>query len=312
MSIRVAYVCADAGIPVFGSKGASVHVQEVTRALLGRGARVTLFAARTGGQPPEGLEGVTVCDLPSLAHGERADRERAAFEANGRVREAISQGGPFDMVYERYSLWSYAGMEYAHERGIPGLLEVNAPLIEEQAEHRGLVHRELAEEVAERAFGAATALLAVSREVAAYLEAFPSARGRIHVVPNGVNPERFEGVGGTRDKEEVGTFTVGFVGTLKPWHGLPVLVEAFDLLCRHAQEARLLIVGEGPERETMQAELERRGLLRQARFTGAVAPHEVPQLLADMDVAVAPYPNRADFYFSPLKVYEYMAAGRPV
>ncbi|HYP21353.1 MAG TPA: glycosyltransferase family 4 protein, partial [Chloroflexia bacterium] len=195
---------------------------------------------------------------------------------------------------------------------IPGLLEVNAPLIEEQAEHRGLVHRELAEEVANRAFGAATALLAVSREVAAYLEAFPAAQGRVHVVPNGVNPARFEGVAGTRDRKEDGIFTVGFVGTLKPWHGLPALVEAFDFLYRHTQGVRLLIVGEGPERETMQAELERRGLLRHARFTGAVAPHEVPQLLAEMDVAVAPYPNRADFYFSPLKVYEYMAAGLPV
>lgn len=315
MSMRVAYVCADAGIPVFGSKGASVHVQEVTRALLGRGARVTLFAARTGGAPPEGLEGVTVYDLPAPAQGERADRERAAFEANDGLREILSQAGPFGMVYERYSLWSYAGMEYAREHGIPGLLEVNAPLIEEQAEHRGLVHRELAEEVANRAFGAATALLAVSREVAAYLDAFSSARGRVHVVANGVNPGRFEGVEGARDRKEDGTFTVGFVGTLKPWHGLPALVEAFELLCRRARGARgarLLIVGEGPEGETMKAELERRGLLHHARFTGAVPPHEVPQLLAEMDVAVAPYPNRSDFYFSPLKVYEYMAAGLPV
>jgi glycosyltransferase involved in cell wall biosynthesis len=203
-------------------------------------------------------------------------------------------------------------MEYAHERGIPGLLEVNAPLIEEQAEHRGLVHRELAEEVANRSFGAAAALLAVSREVGAYLDGFPTARGRVYVVPNGVNPGRFEGVGGTRGRKEDGTFTVGFVGTLKPWHGLPVLVEAFDLLCQRTRDARLLVVGEGPERETMQAELERRVLLQCARFTGAVAPHEVPQLLAEMDVAVAPYPERSDFYFSPLKVYEYMAAGLPV
>jgi glycosyltransferase involved in cell wall biosynthesis len=38
----------------------------------------------------------------------------------------------------------------------------------------------------------------------------------------------------------------------------------------------------------------------------------VPELLAGMDAAVAPYPNLKPFYFSPLKVYEYMAAGLPV
>ena len=55
-----------------------------------------------------------------------------------------------------------------------------------------------------------------------------------------------------------------------------------------------------------------RGLREAALFTGAVAPHQVPGLLASMDVAVAPYPKLANFYFSPLKVYEYMAAGLPV
>lgn len=310
--MRVAYVCADAGIPVFGSKGASVHVQEVIRALRGRGSQVTLFATRTGGAPPESLEDVTIYDLPAQAQGERAEREQAAFAANETVLETLRYAGPFDMVYERYSLWSYAGMEFAREQGMPGLLEVNAPLIEEQAEHRGLMDRALAEQVANRAFGAATALLAVSREVAAYLDGFPAALGRVQIVPNGVNPARFAAIDDTRDGKDASTFTVGFVGTLKPWHGLPVLVEAFDLLCRRTREARLLVVGEGPEGDRMREELERRGLLHIARFTGAVQPSAVPGLLSEMDAAVAPYPARHDFYFSPLKVYEYMAAGLPV
>lgn len=62
----------------------------------------------------------------------------------------------------------------------------------------------------------------------------------------------------------------------------------------------------------MEEDLDVRGLLQLARFTGTVSPDEVPGLLSEMDVAVAPYPEKADFYFSPLKVYEYMAAGLPV
>ena len=53
--MRVAYICADPGIPVFGTKGASVHVQEVVKAMLSRGLDVTLFAQRLGGDVPEAL-----------------------------------------------------------------------------------------------------------------------------------------------------------------------------------------------------------------------------------------------------------------
>src|SRR5207245_2286466 len=127
MTMRIAYVCADPGVPVFGRKGCSVHVQEMLRALQGHGAGVDLFAARVDAAPA----------------------------------------------------------------GVPGLLEVNAPLIEEQAAYRGLRDAAGADRVAARAFRAASVLLAVSAEVAAWLERRGVARGRVHVIPNGVDAERF-------------------------------------------------------------------------------------------------------------------------
>ena len=158
----------------------------------------------------------------------------------------------------------------------------------------------------------ASALLAVSAEVAAYLEVQTGRRERIHVVPNGVDPNRFPDSLRPSCPGPPGSFTIGFVGTLKPWHGLTTLVEAFALLKQGAPEARLLLVGDGPERSRLEAELAKRGIRESSVFTGAVAPHEVPGWLASMDVAVAPYPKLANFYFSPLKVYEYLAAGLPI
>jgi glycosyltransferase involved in cell wall biosynthesis len=89
-------------------------------------------------------------------------------------------------------------------------------------------------------------------------------------------------------------------------------VESFAHLRRYDAHARLLVVGDGPGRQSLESDLRSRGLEGSADLIGSVVPEEVPGLLASMDVAVAPYPDLFPFYFSPLKVYEYMAAGLPV
>lgn len=306
--MRIAYICADPGIPVFGQKGCSIHVQEVIRALQKQGCDVELFATRIGGIAPADLADIIVHQLPAIPKVERAIREQVALGINQDLRLDLLRLENFDLIYERYSLWNYSAMEFAQEKEIPGLLEVNSPLIAEQAKHRGLIDFDAAEKVAHRVFQAATALIAVSEEVKSYLMNYVDGN-KIHVIPNGVNPDRFSNLH-TSTKSEI--FTVGFVGTLKPWHGLPILTEAFAQLHQKVPQARLLIVGDGPERENIAAELSARGLDAYTQFTGAVNPEQVPQFLAAMDVAVAPYPAQSDFYFSPLKVYEYMAAALPV
>jgi glycosyltransferase involved in cell wall biosynthesis len=307
--MRVAYVCADPGVPVFGHKGSSIHVQEVLFTLIRFGAKVKLFASRIGGEVPEGLQNVEVHNLPAF----NGDREESVLYSNDIMRQKLEQAGPFDLVYERYSLWSFSAMEYAKSLHTASLLEVNSPLIEEQIQYRELPERHLAERMAERVFRAAGVLIAVSNEVAAYLSRYACTSGKVHVVPNGVNANRFaNNHKATARPAFDATFTVGFVGTLKPWHGLHILVEAFNHLHDKVANARLMIVGDGPERSELVKRLKDKNLLCLTEITGTVAPSEVPGLLSSMDVAVAPYPPLTHFYFSPLKVYEYMGAGLPV
>lgn len=312
MRTRIAHICADPGVPVFGRKGCSIHVQEVIRAMRAAGAVVELFAARTEGPAPADLEDVALHLLPQVPKGNPAERERAALGANADLRTALGRAGQFDLVYERYSLWSFASMEYALQHDTPGVLEVNAPLIEEQQRYRQLIDRPAAERVATRAFGTASAIVAVSQEVARYVESFPGTIGRVHVVANGVDPNRFSDQSEPSLPAPDGICTVGFVGALKPWHGLETLIDAFARLHAIRPATRLLLVGDGPERETVAKALRSHDVQHVAKMTGAVRPEDVPGLLASMDVAVAPYPARDDFYFSPLKLYEYMAAGRAV
>lgn len=308
--MRVAYICADPGIPVFGCKGASIHVQEVVRALVRRGAEVVLFAARFGGEPPTDLHQVECRALPLPKADNMAAREQAAVAANAALVEAVNTEGRFDLIYERYSLWSHAGMEWAAALGIPGVLEVNAPLIDEQEKHRSLHDRKTAEAIARRVFGAAQAVIAVSSGVAAYVR--QQGGINVHVTPNGVDPARFDPTQFDLVPKQDARFTVGFVGTLKPWHDLPIFVEASKIARHRGLDINLLIVGDGPERALLEAKIAQAGLSGATVFTGAVQPADIPALIALMDVAVAPYPTMTDFYFSPLKVMEYMAAGRAI
>jgi glycosyltransferase involved in cell wall biosynthesis len=109
-----------------------------------------------------------------------------------------------------------------------------------------------------------------------------------------------------------GRFTVGFVGTFRPWHGVELLLSAFEDLHRVDPLTHLLLVGDGPLRPGFEDQIRNAGLQEAVTFAGRIAHQDVPQYLAAMDVAVAPYPGLDEFYYSPLKLFEYMAAGRPV
>jgi glycosyltransferase involved in cell wall biosynthesis len=301
----------DPGVPVFGRKGCSIHVQEVTRSLIHQGAEIDLFACRLGGPSPKDLEGVSLHELP-IPKCKPVERERLSIASNRDLLYTLESKGPFDLIYERYSLWSHAAMEYALKNRIPGILEVNAPLIEEQVKHRFLLDRSTAQNIASRVFDAATTLVAVSQGVAEYLNNYPGANGKVHVIPNGVNPDSFPKNIKPSLPAPDGTFTVGFVGTLKPWHDITTLIEAFIQMHQKHSNTRLLIVGDGPEKERLEEYVASSNAVSSVEFTGSVDPTEIPGLLASMDVAAAPYKNLKNFYFSPLKVLEYMAAGLPV
>lgn len=311
---RVAYVCADHGVPVFGDKGCSVHVREMCRTMREHGCDVTLFATRRGGEPTVDMRDTPVIDLPGSWSATAETRELESIAGNERVMRALETSGSFDVIYERASLWSVAPMVYARRTGAAGILELNAPLVDEQARYRSLTHTTVARALLIESLRAAHLVVAVSDAVAAWARTLLGDVGHVHVLPNGVDPRRFD-VRCHRSADRGGgndPFVIGFVGTLKPWHGLETLIDAFQQLVDAVPSAQLLIVGDGPERRRIETRVIEAGLMDRATFAGAVAHDGVPALLAKMDVAVAPYPPLDGFYFSPLKLTEYMAAGLPV
>lgn len=323
--MRIAYISADHGIPVFGSKGASIHIREMIAGFVTGGHAVHLFTARVGGDAALAGTTITKVRAPTNVDGAAAGTDPDILPRLQKERRYLSIGlaieaelerehrkGPFNFIYERYSLWSAAGVRLARRLGIPCLIEVNAPLLVEQKTYRKLVLEREAAEIECEVFSNADRLLAVSQEVANYCMAWGGIPDRVTVNPNCVNTAVFRpDADATLLKKQAGP-VVGFCGSLRPWHGLEDLASAFRLVSERRPDAHLLVVGDGPRKEWLEGYLAGANLGHRATLTGWRDHEELPSLLAAMDVAVAPYPEIDGFYFSPLKIFEYMAAGRAV
>lgn len=158
--------------------------------------------------------------------------------------------------------------------------------------------------------------LAVSAEAARFAAAhFP---GPYVVVPNGVDLTRFAPAEGTtadetrRATEPAAGARILYVGRLDPRKGLAHLLEACGALCSARSPAgglrpQLVLVGDGPQRGTLERQAVRRGL--PVRFAGAVARGELARFYAEADILAAPATDGESFGVSLL---EAMAAGLPI
>lgn len=335
--MNIAYLCADRGIPVLGDKGASVHVREFVSALAQLGHEVTLLCAKQGTGNP--CPPVRLIELPPDESADEMAMEAAKIgigsdavdktlqhelgklagdrKLTTRVLSALHQAGVQpDFLYERYALFHRAGGRVASTLNIPYILEVNAPLAEEQARFRGLRLKALAEATESETLCRSDHIIAVSAAVKKHALSRGALVERVSVLPNGVDTQRFHpDVSGepVRARYQLaGRPVIGFIGSLKPWHGLDFLLDAFGDLLQQRPDAILLLVGAGPALEDLQARVAREQWQGRVILTGRIPHADIPAYLAAMDITVAPYTAQDGFYFSPLKVVESLAAGRPV
>src|SRR5262249_58838293 len=127
-----------------GHKGASVHVRELATALSRVCAAVSIASPRTEAAGEVLAAPITLLPIPPVQPAASGPELRSALEEQrARVLEH-ARAVRADAVYERYSLFSDAGVEAAAALGIPHVLEVNAPLRLEAQRFRTLPHPPLA------------------------------------------------------------------------------------------------------------------------------------------------------------------------
>jgi glycosyltransferase involved in cell wall biosynthesis len=232
---------------------------------------------------------------------------------------ALRSAQSSDLIYQRHARFSVAGALLARLTGKPLFLEYNGS---EEFVGRYWTPTTLRGQLlaCERAaIAAATRIFVVSEVDRRNLLRRGVDPKRIIVNPNGVAVERFAKGGGPAIRRRLGLtktdFVVGFVGTFGPWHGAPVLARAFSVVAREVAHSRLLLVGDGPQFNEARARLVADGSDGHAILTGRVAPDEIPHYLDACDVLVSPHvflPEGIEFFGSPTKLFEYMAAGKAI
>ena len=227
----------------------------------------------------------------------------------------------YDLCHEHNGLFS-AGAALACKRlGIPYVLTFSAdPLLEAELVGNPLrgIHAQVAAWEAKLTYRTAKKIICVSEPAKKHLvESWKVEPTKIVVMPNGVDIELF---GSDYDPRPTraelgldGAPVISFVGGFQHWHGLDRLAESFAKVLPEVPQARLLLIGDGPARASIERRITELGIEAAVIITGLVPQSGVPKMLAIADIAVIPYPHLPkELWFSPLKLYEYMAAGKAI
>ncbi len=308
-------------VEAFGTSGGSVHIQEVACGLRALGHE--LLALAKAGSEASGHRlpcGVGVVELPW--------RKELALLGLPKVARAVERFRP-DVIMERFYNFAGAGVLTAHRRGIPSLLEVNAPMTDPPGSPKtrldmllfGLMRRWAVRQAMWSAAVVTPLASTVPPEV---------ARRKIHELPWGANVEQFSPqLRLTSEARQQALAELGlssrypvavFLGSFRKWHGAAQFAEAAGQLLAGGVPLSFLAIGGGPELEPLRARVAAWGLPPDRFVFAGAQPHSlVPSLLALADFGVAPFDIAAHpplatfgFYWSPLKVFEYMAMALPV
>lgn len=306
--MRILYCALDQTVP--GTTGGATHVRAVAEGLAERGHEVHVLTGEGADGFPEGAVHWHAL-RPPLGRAQLRWMRRPDVT---RVARAVRP----DVVMERYYNFGGEGLAAAREVGALSVLEVNAPVIDYPGSPKARLDRLLLVEPMrrwrERLCREADVIVTPAAEI------LPPRvpPWRVLEVEWGADVERFrpDVAGPLPYAREAGDVVAVFAGAFRSWHGAHHLVTAVQLLHRRGRHAfRAVLIGDGPELPWIRA---RAAGLDRVIFTGAVPHDAMPAALAGADIGVAPFdvgahpPLQLAFYWSPLKLFEYMAAGLPV
>jgi glycosyltransferase involved in cell wall biosynthesis len=223
-----------------------------------------------------------------------------------------------DAIIERYHNFGGEALGAAGPLNAVAELEVNAPVIDYRGSAKALLDRALLVEPMRRRREHVCRLADVIVSPSAAILPAGIPPERVSVLEWGADTDRFApGVQGKAPYVRLAVTTVAvFAGAFRSWHGAIHLVEAIKTLrSRGHTQIGAVLIGDGPERHRVSRAAHG---METVLLTGALPHDSMPAALAAADIGVAPFdvgahaPLSLGFYWSPLKMFEYMASGLPV
>ena len=224
-----------------------------------------------------------------------------------------------DIIVSRIERCLFSDLLLAKLKNIPYVFEADCPAIYEalqfQQEYKRYKH--IGRLIEKSHTRLADAVVVVSNNLKKYFNVYDGRPGRIEVVTNGADPDRFSlAISGNEIVAHYGLekkVVIGFIGSFSAWHGVKNLTSLIQEITAEFSDVTFLLVGSGGDKmPEMRAFVEKNNLQKNVVLTGHVEYDNMPNYIAAMDVVLAPYPDLPFFYYSPVKMYEYMALGKPI
>jgi glycosyltransferase involved in cell wall biosynthesis len=233
------------------------------------------------------------------------------FSYRSEIEKQLVDFGP-DIIVGHSILSNYLSMRLSRKAGVPYVFHMT------DAQHTivpSRILRFIAKYVEKRILKNASRVIVINERLKDYSVGLGADSSNVVVIKAGIDLARYDpNISGRQAREELGIddddFVLFFMGWLYDFSGLKEVAD--DVLKRNSR-FRLLIVGDGDAFEDLQEIRERSGHRDKVILTGKQPFEKIPELIATADICLLPAHNNETMRdIVPIKLYEYMAMGKPV
>lgn len=284
-----------------------VHINEIVKALNSLGHQVDIVSPET---KPNSAHSFISKFLPEIFF--EALEIFYNFVAAKKMDRLLAEKR-YDFIYERYAIFNWAGVRTAKKYKIPIILEINYTSFTPIYRKRSVFLKPSAHWLDKKIFREANGLIVVSNYLKDHLIDMGVDEKKVIVLTNAADPVKFNpAIEGCEVRAKYGlgdSKVIGFIGGFYPWHGLDMLIDSFLTIKKENIRAHLMLIGDGPIKDKLTNKVKKLNIDNDVLFLGRVEHDKLAEYIAAFDIAVMPDSNN---YGSPMKIYEYMAMGKPV